>query len=338
MAALTPLNLRQLQHAVLLADEAHFGRAAERAFLSQSAFSRSIAALEEQVAMRLFDRGPSFVRLTPHGERVVARARRLLASSTDLSRELELLRSGDLGDVVVGAGPYSGASLMAPAVAELHVQHPQVLVKVEIGQSLVLQQLLLAEQIDFFMADLSELPDHEQCQVERLGSMPGSLYARAQHPLAQQRSVPLAALRGQRFASVHLPLPLARRLGAMLGADTTGMLPLALECESALVLREYLLRHDVLVSAPQGFFALEVAAGHLCELHVPELRGQGAQAPSLRMDLGLVWLADRTPSPAMELLTRILRTHAQAALLPTMTSDAEAPVRTTALRPPRRRR
>jgi DNA-binding transcriptional LysR family regulator len=313
MAALTALNLRQLHHAVLLADEAHFGRAAERAFLSQSAFSRSIAALEDQVAMRLFDRGPGFVRLTVPGERVVARARRLLASSNDLSRELNLLRSGDLGDIVVGAGPYSGANLMAPAVAELHLRHPAVKVKVEIAQSLVLQHQLVAEQIDFFMADLSELPAHPQCRVEWLGSMPGSLYARAEHPLARERTVSLAALRGQRFASVHLPGPLARRLGALLGADDAGLLPLALECESALVLREYLLRHDVLVSAPRGFFALEAAAGHLRELHVPELQGQGAQA-LLRMDLGIVWPADRTPSPAVDLLTQLLRTHAAAAL------------------------
>ncbi len=323
MAAATPLNLRQLRHAVLLADEAHFGRAAQRAFLSQSAFSRSIATLEEQVAMRLFDRGPGFVRLTAAGERIVSRARRLLASSSDLARELDLLRSGDLGDIVVGAGPYSGANLMAPAVAELHGKHPAVKVKLEIAESRVLQQQLLDDKIDFFMADMSELGVHAHCQVERLGVMPGTLYVRTQHPLARRTSITLAELRGQRFASVHLPAPVARRLGTELGADEEGLLPLALECESALVLREYALRHDVLISAPQGFFELEVLAGQMCELSVPELNNRGAQTP-LRMELGLVWLVDRTPSPAMVLLVELLRTRATSMLLPPSNSSASS--------------
>ena len=61
------LNLRQLQHLLLLADELHFARASERAFLSQSAFSRSIQALEESVGLRLFDRDLRLVRPTPSG-------------------------------------------------------------------------------------------------------------------------------------------------------------------------------------------------------------------------------------------------------------------------------
>ncbi len=309
-----PLNLRQLQHAVLLAEDLHFGRAAERAFLSQSAFSRSIAALEDAVGLRLFDRGPGFVRLTPAGDRVVGRARRMLSSSSDLSRELALLRSGDLGDMTVGAGPYSGTSLVAGAIARLHQDHPEVRVRLEIAQPLVLLHQLLAEQLDFFICDLSELPAHEQCEIEPLGAALGVLFARAEHPLAAGQALGLSDLRGQRFASVHVPTPLSRRLGELFGTDEAGLLPLTLECESAMVLREYMLQHDVLVSAPPQAFALEESAGRLKRLNVPELDALGAATP-LRMDLGLVWLRERTPSPATALLAGLLRADAKASLI-----------------------
>jgi hypothetical protein len=53
--------------------------------------------------MRLFDRGPGFVRLTASGKRIVTRAGHLLSSSSDLEREPDLLRWGDLRDIVVGS-------------------------------------------------------------------------------------------------------------------------------------------------------------------------------------------------------------------------------------------
>ena len=321
MSTPLPLNLRQLQHVVLLADERHFGRAAERAFLSQSAFSRSVAALEAAMGLRLFDRGPGFVRLTSAGTRVVARARRMLAASTDLSRELDLLRSGDLGDTTVGAGPFSGGSLMARAVAELHTQHPAVQVRLEIAQSLVLQQMLLNEQVDFFVADLSELPAHEQYRVEPLGTALGALYVRAEHPLAQRDAVNLQELRRHCFASVHVPTPYARRLGAIFGLNEAGLLPRALECESVYVLREYVLRHDVVISAPLETFDLEVAVGRLRRLRVPEIDRLGPRTP-LRMEVGLVWLRERTPSPAVLLLAELLRVRARAQLIPPSTPSA----------------
>lgn len=315
MASNLTLNLRQLHHVVLLAEENHFGRAAARAFLSQPAFSRSVAALEESIGMRLFDRGPGFVRLTPTGAQVMARARRLLSSSADLTREMDLLRSGDLGDITVGSGPFSGPTLMAGAVAQLQAAHPSVRVQLETGAPLTLQHMLLDEKLDFFMADLSELAGHPQCHVQPLGTATGGLYVRAKHPLAAQEQVTLSEVRRQPLASVHVPAPLSRKLAKVFDRDAAGLLSLSMECENALVLREYALQNDAVVLAPQDVFALEVAAGWLHRLRVPELDRQGERTP-MRMDLGLVWLRDRTPSAAAHLLADAVRQRAARTLLP----------------------
>lgn len=306
MASNLTLNLRQLQHVVLLAEEAHFGRAAERAFLSQPAFSRSVAGLEESIGMRLFDRGPGFVRLTSTGEQVMTRARRLLSSSADLAREMDLLRSGNLGDITVGSGPFSGPTLMAGAIAQLQAAHPAVRVRLEIATPLVLQHMLLDEKLDFFLADLTELAGHQQCRVEPLGAALGGLYVRSKHPLAMLRQVSLAEVKRHPLASVHLPAPLSRKLAKIFGSNDTGLMSLAMECESALVLREYALQNDAVVLAPENVFALDVTAGWLHRLNVSELDRQRERTP-LRMNLGLVWQHDRTPSAAARLLADEVR-------------------------------
>lgn len=315
MASHLTLNLRQLQHVVLLAEESHFGRAAERACLSQPAFSRSVAALEEAIGMRLFDRGPGFVRLTSSGEQVMARARRLLSSSADLAREMDLLRSGDLGDITVGSGPFSGPTLMAGAIAQLQAAHPSVRVRLETGSPLALQYMLLDEQLDFFVADLSELVGHPLCRVEPLGAAIGGLYVREAHPLAQSEQVTLADVRLYPLASVHLPAPLSRKLAKIFGSDESGLVSLAMECESALVLREYTLKNDAVVIAPLNVFALEVAARWLYRLKVSELDKQGDRTP-LRMNLGLIWQRDRTPSAAANILADAVRQVSAATLMP----------------------
>lgn len=315
MALHTPINLRQLHHVVLLAEEAHFGRAAERAFLSQSAFSRSIAALEDEVEMRLVDRGPGFLRLTAAGECLVARARRLLSGSADLARELSMLRSGDLGDIAVGAGPYSAATLLAPAIAQLQSEHPSVRARVEIAQPQVLLEQLVNGKLDFCLTDLTDLSGMEQCRAEPLGTAPGALFVRAEHPLAARRQVTLAELRSAHYASVHMPQPISRRLGKLLGTGAHGGLPLSFECDSALVLRDYALHHDAVVFASQDVFAMEVATGRMQRLPVPELDRLGRRTP-LRMELGMLWLHDRTPSAAAMQLAVRMRERAATLLWP----------------------
>ncbi|MGH8440901.1 MAG: helix-turn-helix domain-containing protein [Pseudomonas sp.] len=70
------IDLKRIRHTVLLSEELHFSRAAERANLSQTAFSRSIQSLEADLGVRLFDRDTRSVMLTAAGREVSARAPR----------------------------------------------------------------------------------------------------------------------------------------------------------------------------------------------------------------------------------------------------------------------
>ncbi len=93
------MDLRQLSFAVLLADELHFGRAAERAHIAASVLSEQIRRLERDLAVQLFDRSTHHVRLTAPGEVFVAGARQVLADLESLRRRTQA-SAGQTGDVL----------------------------------------------------------------------------------------------------------------------------------------------------------------------------------------------------------------------------------------------
>lgn len=303
------LKLRQLSHLVILADELHFARAAERAFLSQSAFSRSIGALEDEAGMRLFDRGPHFVSPTAAGQHVIERARRLLSSSNDLSREMAMLRSGDLGNISIGAGPFSGIAVMPSALAELRLRHPRVQARLAISDAWSLLQQLREEKLDFFLAEMHGIPTSELLVVQPLGRLTGAFFCRKEHPLAGKSGLRIADLAGASFVSVHMPAELRRTLGKLITADENGDLPIAVECESLAILREFVLASDVVLVATDRAMQTEIAAGTIRKLAMRELDVPSEQTP-LATDFGMVYLRDRTPTTASQILMDLVRAEA----------------------------
>jgi len=97
------MDIKRLTHFIALAEEGRFALAAARVHLSQAAFSRSIQTLEERMGLRLFDRGAKGAKLTPVGEVVLQRARDLVFDSRCLERDIALVKSGDVGEISVGA-------------------------------------------------------------------------------------------------------------------------------------------------------------------------------------------------------------------------------------------
>lgn len=320
---MTP-TLRQLQHLVLLADEGHFGRAAERAHVTQSALSRSLQSLETALGLRLLDRHSRQLRLTAVGERLLARARTLLSGAADLSREMALLRSGDAGEVVVGVGAFSGLTLLPPALALLYARHPSVRVRLDQNRWAVLLESLRQGTLDFFLAHTGEIAPDEALLIEPLGGLEGAFYCRPQHPLASRRGLRLADLAGQRFASVRLPPEIQQRLAALMGsgadaahgaATGTGSEAFAvvLESENVSLLAQVAMASDIVLLACDQVLGLELQARGLVALELPEL---AAAAPPMA-DFGLIRLRGRTPSPASAALMDAIHGEARRLLMPT---------------------
>ena len=120
------MNLRFLRTFVAIADNAGVARAAARLNLTQSAASRQIQALEDELGLRLFARIGRSVRLTREGEDLLVRSRRLLADAAALGERASALKSGDVGVLRLGATPQVIETLLAGFLPRYRKRHPGV--------------------------------------------------------------------------------------------------------------------------------------------------------------------------------------------------------------------
>src|SRR5690348_1264103 len=97
-----PFDVRLLEPFVVLAEELHFTRAAERLHVAQPALSQQIARLERQVGSRLFTRPPGPIALTPAGEVLLRRVRPALVELLAAVEEARDVVAGRRGSLSVG--------------------------------------------------------------------------------------------------------------------------------------------------------------------------------------------------------------------------------------------
>lgn len=95
----------KLEFLLALAREKHFGRAAEACGITQPSLSSAVKSIEEQLGVRIVERGSRFHGFTPEGERVLAWARRIVGDARTMRQELNALKRGLSGHLKVGVIP-----------------------------------------------------------------------------------------------------------------------------------------------------------------------------------------------------------------------------------------
>jgi len=286
------MDLRRLEHLMALADERHFGRAADRVHLSQPAFSRSIQAIESELNLRLFDREVGDIRPTPAGEFLIERARRLLFDARCLHRDVELFRDSGLGDTAIGAGPFPAATLLPSVIAEFRRQYPRIALRVEVNNWRQLLARLLAEDIEFFVADMRDLPADPALELRSLGHQHGGFYVRAGHPLSD-RACTLAEVWSFGVASIRLPEAVRAAVAKLLGLPVGDALMLALECDDVALLKSVALATDTVLASADAAAREEVDSGAMQRLKIRNL-------PPLYSQMGVASLRNRTLSPTAQ--------------------------------------
>src|ERR1700748_302361 len=120
------IELKHLRYFVAVAEELHFGRAAERLHLAQPPLSQQIRKLEELLGYPLFTRTSRSVTLTTAGEALLQRARRTLRN---VQRDLEETRSigrGDVGSLHIGFIGSAVLSTLPGIIRNYREVHPSV--------------------------------------------------------------------------------------------------------------------------------------------------------------------------------------------------------------------
>ena len=121
------LDIRQLQYFVVVAEEEHVGRAAEKLHISQSPLSRQIAQLEERLGLTLFERSQQRIRLTRDGHTFLAETKAFLTHAARLEGLARRLGRGDEGGLCVGYIENAMHAGVLPAgLRELRATRPNV--------------------------------------------------------------------------------------------------------------------------------------------------------------------------------------------------------------------
>lgn len=120
------MNLRDLEYLVALAEHRHFGRAAQAAYVSQPTLSTQLKKLEAELGVDLIERGARQVLFTAVGERVVRRARRILAEAEEIRSLARRAQSPHTGSVRVGAVPTLAPYLLPHVVPGLRERFPDL--------------------------------------------------------------------------------------------------------------------------------------------------------------------------------------------------------------------
>lgn len=169
------MNLRHLEHFESLYRLRSFSDAAQENGVTQSALSRSLKSLEQDLGQRLFDRSTHSVEPTAAAEWLVKRARDVLAAVGALREEASRLQSGTIGHVRIGTGPYPAHPLLTRAIQGFSAAHDGVQVSVVGGTAKDLLAGLLGRELDCVVCDLrkhEDAPTAPEIEVVALPSEP----------------------------------------------------------------------------------------------------------------------------------------------------------------------
>ena len=292
------LELRQLRYFVTVAEELHFGRAAQRLHMTQPPLSQTIAALEETLGAPLFLRTRRQVELTPAGAALLPEARRLLeqaAAMPDLVRRAAAGESGRLALSFVTPADYS---VLPPLLRDFTAAFPNV--------ELVLQEATTDLQVDDLLQGridagllIPPLPDKAQALLDYASVLEEPLVLCAPAGLlpADGKPVDLHAL-------PHLPLIIFPRKSAPALYDA--ILSCFHDAGITPSIGQEAIQMQTIVSLVSAGMGLALVPQSVSNLQRPGVEYRALAHPTPLVELGLAWRRENA-SPVLRGFLELLR-------------------------------
>ena len=306
------MKLHQIRDVVAIAERGSLRSASRHLAVAQSAITRSVRDLEQELGATLFERHASGAVLTPVGEAFVRRAKGIQLDILRAREEVEQMKGSTVGSVSVGLSTAPHIALLPRVMEPFRRRYPEVKLQVSEGPFPSLEARLQDGAVDFYVGPMIEEEQHVDLVVERLFENRRIIVGRRGHPLGFATSlVELADARwiassvtfdsdaefGPLFERHGLPKPhVAAQADTALsmvalcaGSDLLALLPQQwLEFLAATELVQQIPVKEILPAPPicavrRARLPLTPAAEHLCDLfkraalnHARRLPGQGA--------------------------------------------------------------
>ncbi len=186
------MEFYQLTYFLAAAQTQNFRKAAELCLVAQSALSRQIAALENELEVELFTRRKKRVTLTPAGQEFALYVRNAMEQLQGGQQFLAELQAGQRGTILIGCIESLATALLPSLFASFHQRYPHIRLKVRVNHTDELITLVEQGEVELGLI-LDPKQQSELLIVKELFRQPLHLLVSAQHPLAQSK-VPAVTL------------------------------------------------------------------------------------------------------------------------------------------------
>src|SRR5438552_8283435 len=212
------MELRQIKFFLAVAEERHFGRAAERMYIAQPALSQHVRRLERELEVQLFDRSARHVRLTPAGEAFLQVARRMSRQVDEATMAARRAEAGEAGSLGVGVHLAVAAPVLSVVLRHWSRLRPAVRPRLTSGRAGELVDLVRRRELDVALVD-GPVTDRSLTSVLVVEDQMVVVLP-ADHPLAREDTVSFDSLREEQFVAVarHSSVSLHDRFIELCGA------------------------------------------------------------------------------------------------------------------------
>ena len=288
------MDLRQLQYFSRIADSGSFREAAERANVAQSALSRHVRALEDELGVKLFERHARGIRLTPSGEKLKLRADGILREVEETRAELTTAQASPRGSVTLGASTTTSRLLYARLAEAASKLYPGIELHMTEGAS-----YFLLEGLDTGRIDLAIMVDPEtQSYLSTEALITEKVYLVG---AASQSNMPAAPCRVQDLDGRPLVL-FSRPSGSRMLLETVAAagnvkLNVRFEAASPDVIKDFIRRGLGYGMMPYSSIFRDVESGNLV----------ASEFDGIELTRTFIRRTDRPSSPAVNTIANLVR-------------------------------
>lgn len=282
------MDLRQLRYFVAIAEQGNFHRAAEVLNVAQSALSRHMHALSQQLGGALFERAPGGVNVTILGQVFYDEARDLLERADSAIDRTRRVVSGEIGRLVLGVNELGARNgLVTRCITACRQRHPEI--------ELIVERMYSSEQVEALWAgrlDAGVMIDGPEDDSEfihmPIGSDPFQIALQDSHPLASKAVLAPEDLAEEQFVGVRLTRYGPAQVKLMADCRQIGLKPRIVQEAANEQMQLALIRNGLGV----GFVNRTVE-----EINCGGLVLRPLQGLNTSLELALVWLkSNRVPA------------------------------------------
>ncbi len=269
--------------------------------MTQPGLSRAIQSLEKVLDVLLFDRNNRKITPTVYGQHILDFGKTLLRDASRLESDLELLKEGERGELIIGAGPIPAEIFLGKVLGSMSLQHPNLNVRVIVERPATLLSMLNKREVDVMVGDIRFQEDTKGLNITELPQHPICYVCRSGHPYAKHRQMVLKDIFNYPIATPWIPNVIYELVASEIElpvAELTAFKNGLIECSYFKLLIDVVLTSNAIGVGLVPIFADAIDKKTLVQLPIT--------CPSVTSGYNFVTLENYTLSPAIQILKQIL--------------------------------